>query len=135
MNESYDTSWDIRRTEKGTLPYSDEAFERKFSEWQRRDWSIWLLEHLTFPFAVVRMEDEDDAYFINATKSQPFRLGHTMTAVGIEIEEDPLYGILLQVTEGRRKGHVPLADVEVIPREDANFWPVREYVVWFANRG
>lgn len=58
-----------------------------------------------------------------------------MVAVGIDAEEDPKYGMLLQVKEGRRKGHVPLADVEVTPRDDANFWPVREYVVWFANRG
>lgn len=56
MSEPYDTSWDIRRTEHGTLPESDEVFERKFSEWQRRDWSAWLQVHLTFPFVVVRKE-------------------------------------------------------------------------------
>jgi len=135
MSESYDTSWDISRSERGTVPYSEEAFERKYSEWQRRKWPAWLLAHLTFPFTVVRMEDEDDAYFTNAAKRQPFRLGHTMTAVAVEMEEDPKYGMLLQVKEGRHKGYVPLADVEVTSKDDANFWPVREYVVWFANRG
>jgi|NGEPerStandDraft_6_1074524.scaffolds.fasta_scaffold110476_2 hypothetical protein len=25
-------------------------------------------------------------------------------------------------------------DLEVTPKADPNFWPVREYVVWFANR-
>ena len=81
------------------------------------------------------MEDDDEAIFSDTARRQPFRLGHTMTAAGIAIEEDPRYGLLLQVTEGRRKGYVPLADVEVTPRDDANFWLLREYVVWFANRG
>jgi hypothetical protein len=29
---------------------------------------------------------------------------------------------------------VPLGDLQVKPKTDANFWPVREYVIWFANR-
>ena len=44
------------------------------------------------------------------------------------------YGVIVQVREGRRKGYVPLCDFEVTSREDRNFWPVREYVIWFANR-
>lgn len=32
------------------------------------------------------------------------------------------------------KGYVPLCDLEVTSRKDRNFWPVREYAVWFANR-
>jgi hypothetical protein len=28
---------------------------------------------------------------------------------------------------------VPLADLEVKRMADEDFWPVREYVVWFAN--
>ena len=28
----------------------------------------------------------------------------------------------------------PLFDLEVTPKDDPNFWPVREYVVWDANR-
>ena len=32
------------------------------------------------------------------------------------------------------KGYLPECDVEVTPKTDRNFWPVREYVVWFANR-
>jgi len=56
-----------------------------------------------------------------------------MKAIDIELEDD-LYGIILKVREGRRVGYVPLCDVEVTSKEDINFWPVREYVIWFANR-
>ena len=35
---------------------------------------------------------------------------------------------------GGKAMSVPLCDFEVTSREDRNFWPVREYVVWFANR-
>ena len=48
-------------------------------------------------------------------------------------EEDDLYGIIIKVREGRKTGYIPLCDVEVVSRDDSNFWPVREYVVWFAN--
>ena len=60
--------------------------------------------------------------------------GFRITSIeGIELE-DELYGFIVQAKEGRRKGHVPLCDVEVAAKEDKNYWPVREYVVWFANR-
>jgi hypothetical protein len=57
-----------------------------------------------------------------------------MKVINVEPEEDDLYGVIVQVREGRRKGYVPLYDLEVTFREDRNFWPVREYVIWFANR-
>ncbi len=41
---------------------------------------------------------------------------------------------MLKVREGRRIGYVPLIDTEVVSRDDENFWTVREYAVWFANR-
>lgn len=135
MSEPYDASWDLVKSERGNLPHDDDAFERKFEEWQRRDWPAWLQAQLTFPFTIIRMEDDDDAYYTDVAKRHPFRLGHTMAAVGVDAEQDLKYGILLQVTEGRRKGHVPMADVEVTSKADANFWLVREYAGWFANRG
>ncbi len=60
-------------------------------------------------------------------------VGHTMEALGIE-DEDDLYGVIIKVRERKRVAHVPLCDVEVKPKIDKNFWFVREYVVWFANR-
>ncbi|WP_425216442.1 hypothetical protein [Tumidithrix helvetica] len=40
----------------------------------------------------------------------------------------------MKVREGRKTGYVPLGELEVTSRQDRNFLPVREYVVWFANR-
>ena len=84
--------------------------------------------------AVRRMEDDDDAYFTDVAKTQPFRLGHTMEVVDLADEQDPNVGLLVQVREGRRTAWVPLSDLEVCSKDDVNFWPVREYVVWSANR-
>lgn len=115
------------------MPENEEAFDKKYQEWQQRSWGAWLNEKLKFPFLVRRIEDDDDAYFTDIADHQPFRLGHEMKVIGID-QEDDLYGIILKVKEGRKVGYVPLCDVEVLDREDPNFWPVREYVVWFANR-
>lgn len=131
--EKYDSSWDLPETENGNLPNNEEAFDRKYHEWEKRSWEDWLKDNLNFPFLVKRMEDEDDAYFTDTAERQPFRLGHEMKAIDISMEDD-LYGIILKVREGRKVGYVPLCDVEVIDKSNPNFWPVREYVVWFANR-
>jgi hypothetical protein len=112
---------------------STDAFNHKIEEWQERDWMIWLAENLTFPFTVTREEDEDEAYFQEGAAEAPFRLGHTMEVLGLELEDDPC-GIIVKAREKRRIGHVPLCDLEVKPKTDKNCWPVREYVVWFANR-
>ena len=131
--EKYYKSWDLSESENGNLPENEEAFDRKYREWKHRSWESWLNKTLIFPFIVRRVEDDDDAYFTDVADHQPFRLGHEMKALSINLEDD-LYGIILKVREGRRIGYVPLCDVEVLNQEDPNFWPVREYVVWFANR-
>lgn len=124
MGTDYDSSWD-----EG----NEELWDQKYDAWEERDWEGWLRKQLSFPFEVKRKEDDDDAFFTNVASHQPFRLGHTMKVLGIEYN-DVDYGILLKVREGNRAGCVPLCDVEVTSRSDPNFWPVREYVVWFANR-
>jgi len=134
MTEKYDSSWDLKETDEGCLPDNEDAFDRKCHDWQKRNWVSWLQDHLTFPFMAERMEDEDDAYFTEVAKREPFSLGHIMKVVGIEPEEYDHYGVISQVKEGRKKGHVPLCDLAVTSVDDRNFWPVREYVVWFANR-
>jgi hypothetical protein len=110
-----------------------EAFDRKCEEWQQRDWMIWLAENLVFPFKVTREEDEDDAYFQKGAAKAPFRLGHSMEISGLECE-DEMMGVIVTAREEGQIGHVPLCDLEVKPKADKNYWPVREYVVWFANR-
>ena len=132
MNDTNDHRWDLRESGKGNLPASEEAFEKKFEEWAERDWPEWLSQQLTFPFTVTREEDEDDAYFVAGAAKAPFRLGHKMEVVGLA-EEDVDRGVMVKVREKGRTGFVPLCDVEVKPKTDKNYWPVREYVVWFAN--
>jgi hypothetical protein len=133
MDSNYDSSWDLFQSDAGYRPASEEAFKRKHQEWAKRDWMTWLSEHLTFPFNVTRKEDEDDAYFEKGTAGAVFRLGHTMKAVELESDFFPL-GIVVKVREQRKVGQVPLCDVDATPKSDKNYWPVREYVVWFANR-
>ena len=128
-----DHSWDPNDVDDGFLPQSDEAFDRKFEEWAARDWPDWLAKNLTFPFTVTREEDDDDAYFAPGAAKAPFRLGHRMEALELD-EEDVNQGIMIKVRENGKIGYVPLCDVEVTPKTDKNFWPVREYVIWFANR-
>ena len=134
MSHTEDHRWDLRESDDGYLPESDEAFEQKMEEWAARDWPAWLAQHLTFSFQATREEDDDDAYFRAGAAKSPFRLGHTMEVTGLA-EEDVDRGILAEVREKKRAGCVPLCDLEVTPKTDPNFWPVREYVVWFANRG
>ena len=117
----------------GKLYQGEESYEEKFKEWQERDWLTWLNEKLIFPFMVTRTEDEEDAFFTDVAKTEPFRLGHTMKVLNLEVEDD-LYGIILKVREGKKVGYVPLCDVEVASKEDKNYWPVREYASWFPER-
>ena len=94
---NYDTSWDLIESDKGNLPDDEDAYERKYQEWMERDWIPWLKEHLSFPFQIERMEDEDDAYFTDVAKHKPFRLGHIMEVIGIESEEDDRCGWFCQL--------------------------------------
>lgn len=133
MSNTEDHPWDLNEREDGYLPESDEAFEQKMEEWAARDWPAWLGQHLTFPFQATREEDDDDAYFSPGAAKAPFRLGHKMQVVGLA-EEDVDRGIMVRVREKSRTGEAPLCDLKVTPKADPNFWPVRECVVWFANR-
>ena len=121
--KNYDSSWD-----EG----NEDAWDEKSDEWSERDWGSWLKSNLSFPFEVKRVED-DREFFLKENNDEPFTVGHILKVEGIELE-DELYGFIVKVKEGRRKGHVPLCDVEVPSSTDRNYWPVREYVFWFANR-
>ncbi len=124
--KKYDSSWD-RGNEK--------LWEKKYREWKKRDWIQWFKTHLSFPFDVERKEDAGDACFSEEVRRQPFRLGHRMTVLSMDDEyEDDLYDVFVEVREGDYAGYVPLAGTEVVSRDNENFWPVREYAVWWANR-
>lgn len=133
MSDKDDHSWDLEESEEGNLPGSDDAFDQKHAEWRERNWMDWLSANLVFPFKATREEDEDDAYFQKGAARSPFRLGHTMEILSVE-GEDEMTGIIVKAKEKGQIGQVPLCDLEVKPKTDRNYWPVREYVVWFANR-
>lgn len=129
-----DHSWDLVKSNKGNLPTNAATFDRKYEEWMKRDWLCWLKASLAFPFEIKRKEDDDDAYFTDIAKYSPFRLGHVMQAISIEEDCEDRNGIYFTVKEGKKIGHVPICDVEVTSKDDKNYWPVREYVVWDANK-
>ena len=112
---------------------SDDFSNETYREWETRDWVRWLEEKLTFPFTVKRTDDADDFFFTDIARREYFRLGHTMKVLKLSYE-DNLYGIIVKVREKRRVGSVPLCDLKVIPKDDRNSRPVKEYAVWFANR-
>ena len=122
MNQ-YDSSWD-----EG----NEEAWDKIYDKWEDRDWESWLTNNLSFPFLSIHREDERD-FRPDYNNKDPFTIDHTFKVEGIELEDD-WYGFIAQVKEGRRKGYVPLCDIEVTSKDNTNYWPVREYVVWFANR-
>jgi len=124
MTAEYDSSWDSDDDE-------GDAFARKCEEWRRRNWMAWLSEKLSFPFEVKRAEDMEENPFDHA--HGPFSVGRRMQAVSLEEDEHWKYGMVICVTDGKKKGTVPLADVEITSKTNPNYWPVREYVVWAAN--
>lgn len=133
IKKHYDSSWDLIQSEKGNLPQSEEAWEKKSKEWASRNWLKWLNSNLSFPFEAKRFDDDDDAYFTDIAKHAPFRLGHVMQVLSID-SENSVHGIFVKVQEGEQVNTVPLCDLEVKSRKDKNYWVVREYVVWDANR-
>ncbi len=121
INTEYDTSWD-----EG----NHALLNTRFTEWKKRDWYQYLTEHLTFPFPAIRFEDGDASPF---SSDAPFGVGHTVQVQGVYMEDD-MQGLIVGVKEGRRKGYLALCELEVTTRDHPCYWPLREYVVWFANR-
>ena len=70
---------------------------------------------------------------IRVPQEASFQVGHTMEIVGLD-GEDEMMGIIVEAKEKGQIGHLPLADLEVKPKTDKNYWSVREYVMWFGNR-
>ncbi len=137
MKKVYDNSWDLDPEDPNYSEKCEEAFEKKVDEWEERDWVDWLSENLTFPFKAVREEDldqwDEDLDEEQMDEEKPFQIGHTVEVIGFDEDGDDDF-ITVQVKEGTQIGSVPLCDLEVTPKTDKNYWPVREYVVWFANQ-
>ena len=109
-----------------------DAFDLKCQEWDQRNWMTWLTESLVFPFKATREEDMDDTDPYPGAGTQLFPVGQSLEVLGLE-EEDEMLGVIVKAKAKGQMGYLPLADLEVNPKTDRNYWPVREYVVWFAN--
>jgi hypothetical protein len=127
----YDASWD--------LDDSGDAFDRKHDEWSERDWMPWLEEKLTFPFETIREDGgaEDLRHFFGVgPRPKHFAEGSRITVLGFsDGGSDPDFvGVFVNARQGDHRGVVPLQDLEVRHKDDPNYWPVREFAVWYANR-
>ncbi len=138
-DEPYDASWDsVEEDEYG------EAFDRKYEEWESRDWVPWLKSKLKFPFRAERVEDMYlDSFAPEELHARnPFPVDCQVEVIRIaEGDFEPDFdGVIVEVRGDRssgckkRKGLLPLQDLEVQPKDNPNYWPVREFVVWYANR-
>jgi hypothetical protein len=90
-------------------------------------------QYVTFPFTAMREEDMDSNPFSEEDDDKPFAVGSKMTVLEFGYN-DFHEAMMAHVKQGKNDGWVPLADLEVTPKNDPNYWAVREYVVWFANR-
>lgn len=87
-------------------------------------WEQYLGKKLVFPF---------DAEVAEYQERGPLQAGDRVSVKNIAMIDD-LYGILVELTQGRRKYTFPLCDLEVVKKKSANYQPVSDYCVWFANR-
>jgi len=87
-------------------------------------WNRHLKQVLAFPFEAKVSEVQEQG---------PLDDGDLVKVHGIA-EADDLYGILVDVKYGRRHFVFPLCDLTVRNKKSANYTPVQDYCVWFANR-
>jgi len=87
-------------------------------------WEPYLAEKLVFPFDAVVSEYQESGYLQAGDKISVRRLR--------EVHER--YGLLVELRRGRESYAFPLCDLEVANKKSANYQPVKDYVVWFANQ-
>jgi hypothetical protein len=91
---------------------------------QLRAWKKYLEEKLKFPVEAEVYEYQD---------SGPLRSGDRVNVKGVSLVDDH-YGIIVELRVGRRSYDFPLCDLEVTDHQSANYQPVKDYAIWFANR-
>jgi len=102
-------------------------------EMKNRNWVQWLSKKLTFPFEVERIDDAEE-YVLKgqATKNEPFRLGHNFNAISVA-DLDDVYGLILKCKEGRRIGYVPLLDLGLKDENSDNKHVIDEFLEWYSE--
>ena len=94
------------------------------AEDEEEAWKEHLEIILSFPFDAEISEPQDKG---------PLDDGDQVQVKDIA-EADEHYGVLVNVTRGRERFVFPLCDLTVRDRKAANYTPVKDYCVWFANR-
>ena len=87
-------------------------------------WNNHLMQVLVFPF---------EAKVSEVQEKGPLNDGNMIRVQEIA-EADDLYGILVNVQYGRKRFVFHMCDLDVRDRKSANYTPVQDYCVWFANR-
>lgn len=87
-------------------------------------WNEYLTKKLVFPFEAMVSENQDEG---------PLDYGDVVQVHGLD-EIDDLCGILVKVSQGRRRFVFPLCDLNATDEKSPNYTPVKDYCVWFANR-
>lgn len=89
-------------------------------------WEDFLFEKLEFPF---------DAKVAEYQERGRLKVNDKVKVVEI-VDTDDLYGIIVNLRHKARKKSYdfPLCDLEVTDKKSANYLPVKDYCVWFANR-
>jgi hypothetical protein len=98
---------------------TEEEWDAKFKEWEKREWMSWLETHLTFPFEAIYVEGD-------GKKVRVLEL--------VDFDPGDLYGVIVEARQERRTLDLPLCGLEVTPETDPNYGPVKEFAVYWANR-
>jgi hypothetical protein len=108
----------------------DKRIQKVLAGLRRRDlssqlkaWDKYLEKTLAFPFEAEIAE----------CWSGPFEGGERVIVQTIA-DLDEHYGIIVQVEYEGETFHLPLCDLEGTKKKSANYLPVKDYAVWFANR-
>ena len=87
-------------------------------------WEAHLEEALQFPF---------ECEVAELLRRGPLRIGDRVHVTGLA-DADDLYGLLANVRQGRERFVFPLCDLKVTDKASPNYQPIKDYVVWYANR-
>ena len=89
-------------------------------------WEKHLKKKLTFPFQATVEE--------LLLRGSPLRVGDTVTVHGILEFIDENDGLFAKVIYQKSTYDFPLADLAVTEKKSKNYQPLKDYVVWYANR-
>jgi len=98
---------------------------------EKRDWAVFLSEHLSFPFEA-RVDEASDEEIFGRGDPGPIRYKDRVTVTKTDYEDD-LYGVIADIKKGSKKYSYPLCDLAVVDEKSPNYKIVDDYRTWFAN--